>query len=156
LDKREREADVTNDGTIVVGVDGSEQGDRALDWAIEEAKLRGARLRLVSAWHVPAVAYGGPGFAPQLQEPLDKTFEEVAQKVVDTAAKRAREAGVEAEMGVEQGQAAEVLVEAGANADLLVIGSRGHGGFAGLLLGSVSAQCAHHSPCALVIVRPRG
>jgi len=151
---KEKEEHVTQNGTIVVGVDGSEHGERALDWAIEEAKLRGARLRLVSAWHVPAVVYGGPGFAPQLEEPLDKTFEEVAQEVADDAAKRAREAGVEAETSVVQGQAAEALVEAGANADLLVVGSRGHGGFTGLLLGSVSAQCAHHSLCALVIVRP--
>ncbi len=86
--------------------------------------------------------------------PLDKTFEEVAQEVVNNAAKRAREAGVEAETSVVQGQAAEALVGAGADADLLVVGSRGHGGFTSLLLGSVSAQCAHHSPCALVIVRP--
>lgn len=145
---------MAQNGRIVVGVDGSEPSQRALDWAIEEAKLRGARLRLVCAWHVPAVVYGGPGFAPQLDEPLDKTFEEVAQEVVDDATKRARETGVEAETSVVQGQAAEALVEAGADADLLVVGSRGHGGFTGLLLGSVSAQCAHHSPCALVIVRP--
>jgi nucleotide-binding universal stress UspA family protein len=144
----------TDKGTIVVGVDRSEHSERALDWAIDEAKLRGARLRLVSAWHVPTVAYGGPGFAPQLDEPLDKTFEQVAEEAVDAAAKRAREAGVEAVTSVVQGQAAEALVEAGANAELLVVGSRGHGGFSGLLLGSVSAQCAHHAPCALVIVRP--
>jgi nucleotide-binding universal stress UspA family protein len=150
----EKEEQVTQNGTIVVGVDGSEQGERALDWAIDEARLRGSRLRLVSAWHVPAVAYGGPGFAPQLDEPLDKTFEEVAQEVVDAAAQRAHAAGVEAETSVVQGQAADVLVKAGANAGLLVVGSRGHGGFTGLLLGSVSAQCAHHSPCALVVVRP--
>lgn len=138
--------------TIVVGVDGSDQGERALDWAIAEAKLRGVHLRLVSAWHVPAVVYGGPGFAPQIDEPLDKTFEEVAEEIVEAGAKRAREAGIEAETSVKQGQAAEVLVDAGRNADLLVVGSRGHGGFAGLLLGSVSAQCAHHAKCPLVIV----
>jgi nucleotide-binding universal stress UspA family protein len=151
---KEKDEQVTQNGWIVVGVDGSEHGERALDWAIEEAKLRSAQLRLVCAWHVPAVVYGGPGFAPQLDEPLDNTFEEVAQEVADDAAKRAREAGVEAETSVVQGQAAEALVEAGGNADLLVVGSRGHGGFTGLLLGSVSAQCAHHSLCALVIVRP--
>jgi nucleotide-binding universal stress UspA family protein len=138
---------------IVVGVDGSDPGERALEWAIAEAKLRGVQLRLVSAWHVPAVVYGGPGFAPQIDEPLDKTFEEAAEEVVEAAAKRAREAGIEAETSVKQGQAAEVLMEAGTNADLLVVGSRGHGGFAGLLLGSVSAQCAHHAQCPLVIVR---
>jgi nucleotide-binding universal stress UspA family protein len=145
---------VTKDGTIVVGVDGSEHGEHALNWAVQEAKLRGAQLRLVSAWHVPAVVYGGPGFAPQLEEPLDKTFEEVAEEVVEAAAKRAREAGVEADPTVMQGHAAEVLIEESGRVGLLVVGSRGHGGFAGLLLGSVSAQCAHHAKCPVVIVRP--
>jgi nucleotide-binding universal stress UspA family protein len=77
-------------GTIVVGVDGSEHGERALDWAIEEAKLRGARLVLLSAWHVPASVYGAPGFAPQLDGRMDKPFEDVAEEVADAAAKRAR------------------------------------------------------------------
>jgi nucleotide-binding universal stress UspA family protein len=58
-------------------------------------------------------------------------------------------------VAVGQGQAAEVLVNVAEDADLLVVGSRGHGGFSGLLLGSVSAQCAHHAPCPLLIVRPR-
>jgi nucleotide-binding universal stress UspA family protein len=140
--------------TIVVGVDGSESGQRALDWAIAEAKAHGAHLHLVSAWHVPAVVYGGPGYGPQVDEPLEKTFEEVAEEVLEAAAKHAREAGVEAETSVKHGQAAEVLVDTAANADLLVVGSRGHGGFTGLLLGSVSAQCAHHARCPLAIIRP--
>jgi nucleotide-binding universal stress UspA family protein len=144
----------TANGTIVVGVDGSEQGERALDWAIDEAKLRGARLLLISAWHVPAIAYGSPGFAPQLEKPLDRTFEEVAGESVAAALERVRAAGLEAETSVRQGQAAEVLIEASGSADLLVVGSRGHGGFAGLLLGSVSAQCAHHAKCPVMIVRP--
>ena len=88
--------------TIVVGVDGSENGERALDWAIEEAKLRGARLVLLSAWHVPAFIHGAPGFAPQLEEPLDKPFEEVAEEVADAAAKRARKAGAEGEGSVDR------------------------------------------------------
>jgi len=93
----EKEEHVTQDSTIVVGVDGSEHGEQALDWAIDEAKLRGARLLLISAWHVPAIAYGGPGFAPQLDEPLDRTFEEVAEESVAAALKRVRAAGLEAE-----------------------------------------------------------
>jgi len=140
-------------GTIVVGVDGSEHAERALEWAIDEAKFRNARLRLVSAWHIPTAAYGAPGFAPAVN--LDRAFREVAEESVENAARRAREAGIEVDVAVGQGQAAEVLVNVAEDADLLVVGSRGHGGFSGLLLGSVSAQCAHHAPCPLLIVRPR-
>jgi nucleotide-binding universal stress UspA family protein len=138
--------------TIVVGVDGSEHGERALDWAVKEANLRGARLRLVAAWHLPPTVYSGPGYIPTMG--TRESFEEFASEAANAAATRAREAGVEADPVVCEGQAAEVLVEEAANADMLVVGSRGHGGFAGLLLGSVSAQCAHHAVCPLVVVRP--
>jgi nucleotide-binding universal stress UspA family protein len=138
--------------TIVVGVDGSEHGERALDWAIKEANLRGARLRLVAAWHLPPTVYSGPGYIPTLG--TRESFEEFASEAAEAAATRAREAGVEADSLVREGQAAEILLEEAANADMLVVGSRGHGGFAGLLLGSVSAQCAHHARCPLMVVRP--
>lgn len=138
--------------TIVVGVDGSEHGGRALDWAVKEAGLRSARLRLVVAWHLPPAVYSGPGYIPVVG--TRESFEEFAREAGDAAATRARDAGVEADLVVREGQAAEVLLEEAANADLLVVGSRGHGGFTGLLLGSVSAQCAHHAHCPLVVVRP--
>ena len=144
----------TQQETIVVGVDGSEHGERALDWAVKEAGLRGARLRLVAAWHIPPTVYSGPGYIPTAG--TRESFEEPASEAAEAAAARARDAGVEAEAVAREGQAAEVLVEEAANADMLVVGSRGHGGFAGLLLGSVSAQCAHHAVCPLVIVRPAG
>jgi nucleotide-binding universal stress UspA family protein len=140
-------------GAIVVGMDGSDHADRALGWAIEEAKLRGAVVKVVAAWHVPAFVYGAPGFVPLAGEPLDDQIRAAAERVATAAAERVRTAGLEADAVVQQGQAADVLVDAAANADLLVVGSHGHGGFTGLLLGSVSAQCAHHSPCPLVIVR---
>jgi nucleotide-binding universal stress UspA family protein len=143
----------TNGYKIVVGVDGSEHAERALAWAIQEAKLRNARIEVVSAWHVPVLAYGGPGFAPQLDTAVDETFKEVAEESVAAAAQSARDADVDVDVAVEHGATVEALLEAAEDADLLVVGSRGHGGFAGLLLGSVSAQCAHHAPCPLVIVR---
>jgi nucleotide-binding universal stress UspA family protein len=144
----------TSQTKIIVGVDGSEHAARALDWAMAEAELRDVALRVVSAWHVPAAAYGAPGFAPTSDRSVQETFKEVAEDNAKAAVERARAGGINAAAAVLQGQPAEVLVEAAADADLLVIGSRGRGGFAGLLLGSVSAQCAHHAPCPLVIVRP--
>jgi nucleotide-binding universal stress UspA family protein len=138
---------------IVVGTDGSEHADRALAWAIEEAKLRDAQLKVVTAWHVPTMVYGAPGFVPSVSPSIDETFQKAAEEAAATATEQVRRAGVDVGVSVKQGQPADVLLEAAANADLLVVGSRGHGGFVGLLLGSVSAQCAHHAPCPLVIVR---
>jgi nucleotide-binding universal stress UspA family protein len=137
---------------IVVGVDGSEHSDRALTWAIDEAKLRGSRLQVVSAWHVPAVVYGGPGITPPLAN-IESSFKEVAEESATMAATSAREAGVQVDLDVQHGPTVDRLLDAAEDADLLVVGSRGHGGFTGLLLGSVSAQCAHHATCPLVIVR---
>jgi nucleotide-binding universal stress UspA family protein len=139
--------------TIVVGTDGSEHAARALGWAIEEAKLRDAQIHVVTAWHVPTAAYGAPGFVPLTTPSIEETFRKAAEEAAATATEQARSAGVRVDVSVKQGQPADVLLDAAASADLLVVGSRGHGGFVGLLLGSVSAQCAHHAPCPLVIAR---
>jgi nucleotide-binding universal stress UspA family protein len=136
-------------GTIVVGVDGSPGAEEALDYAVREAKEKGAALRIVSAWHVPTMAYAGGMAAP-----LDpETFREGAEAAARDAAARASDAQLETV--VEEGQAADVLLEAAKDADLLVVGSRGLGGFTGLLLGSVSQQVAHYAHCPVVIVRGR-
>jgi nucleotide-binding universal stress UspA family protein len=136
-----------------VGVDGSEHAERALDWAIRQARLTSARVRLVTAWHVPSLLYGAVAYVPSVEAPIDDTFRETAEQIAAAASERARDAGVEVEAVVGQGQPADLLIEAAEHAALLVVGSRGHGGFVGLLLGSVSAQLAHHAPCPLVIVR---
>ena len=136
--------------TIVVGVDGSTGGQAALRFAVAEARLRGADVRAVTAWHMSTMAYGG-GFGPG----VDPTaFEESANASLERAlAALGDEAkGVEITRALRMGQPAQVLVEEGSDADLLVVGSRGHGGFAGLLLGSVSHQCALHARCPVVIV----
>ena len=143
-------------GTVVVGVDGSPFAELALRFAAEEAKLRAARLRVVTAWHVPAMISGG-GFAPVAVYPIDsKEFEDSAKAGLEqTVRSFANElAGLEVEQVVERGQPSEVLVEQAEGGELLVVGTRGRGGFAGLLLGSVSQQCAHHAPCPIVIVPP--
>jgi nucleotide-binding universal stress UspA family protein len=138
---------------IVVGVDGSDESQRALAFALEEAKLRGAELDVVHAWHYPPVA--GSGFAPPVDEAVYKTVADAAQELVDDAVEVARAAGVEARGAAVEGPPAETLVEVADGADILVVGSRGRGGFTGLLLGSVSQQCAHHARCTVAIV-PRG
>ena len=137
-------------GTIVVGVDGSAGAQEALRFAASEAKLRGDRLRAVIVWHVPTMAYGG-GFGPAVS-PTE--FEDNARATLEAALAAVGDevAGLEVEQAVRTGQPALVLVEEAQDADLLVVGSRGHGGFVGLLLGSVSQQCAHHASCPVVVV----
>ena len=139
-------------GLIVVGTDGSEHAQRALDWAAEEAALRGASVRVVTAWHVPAMVYAG-GYAPMVAPSVDEAGKQAADEIVEAAAEKLRESGVEVETSVCHAQAADALIEEAESADLLVVGSRGHGGFTGLLLGSVGQQCAHHAACPVVIVR---
>ena len=138
---------------IVVGFDGSECADRALDWAIEEAKVRGSSLRVITTWHVPTQIYGAPGFVTVVSAPLDEAARDWARGVASGAAERARDQGIEAKSIAPEGQAADALIDASKRASLLVVGSRGHGGFVGLLLGSVGQQCAHHALCPLVIIR---
>jgi nucleotide-binding universal stress UspA family protein len=138
--------------TIVVGVDGSSGSVAALRFAIEEAKTRGAEVRAVNAWHVPGTAYGS-GLAPAPVSVSD--YEQIGRDALDSALAQVAASvdGVELTPVVRKGQAAEVLVTEAKDAELLVVGSRGLGGFRGLLLGSVSQQCAHHAPCPLVVVR---
>jgi nucleotide-binding universal stress UspA family protein len=140
--------------TIVVGVDGSVGAREALLHALGEARLRGARLRAVAAWHMSTMAYAGGGFAPGIDPAV---FEESARAELDAAlaALGSQADGVEIDRVVRMGQPAQVLVEEARGAELLVVGSRGHGGFAGLLLGSVSHQCAMYASCPVVVVHQR-
>lgn len=137
---------------IVVGVDGSASARAALRFALVEARLRGDAVRAVAAWHVPIAAYGGalvppdPALVADLEPQTRRTLDRALAEVADEAA------GLELEPVVREGLPARVLLEEAEGADLLVVGSRGLGGFRGLLLGSVSQQCAHHAPCPVVIV----
>jgi nucleotide-binding universal stress UspA family protein len=135
--------------TIVVGVDGSAYSLAALRWAIEEARLRGAKVRAVTAWSYPHVSTYHEA-AHALKLPLAEDAAAIFKHAVAEAA--GDDPGVEIETEVMESGPASALVEAAKDASLLVVGSRGLGGFRGLLLGSVSQQCAQHSPCPLVIV----
>jgi nucleotide-binding universal stress UspA family protein len=137
-----------NSRRIVVGVDGFESSKAALRWAIHQAKLTGAVVEAVTAWHIPA----GSGMVPVADMP---DYQEDARIVLTEAiAEMATlDTDVEVRPRVVQGRAAQVLVQAAEGADLLVVGSRGHGGLAEALLGSVGQYCVHHAPCPVVIMR---
>jgi len=139
--------------TIVVGVDGSEESKQALRWALGEARLRGARVVALRAWIYPALAGGGliPVTTDLLEQLTQNETKELAATVEEVAA---GETDVQVDQVVVEDAPARALVAASQDADLLVVGTRGHGGFTGLVLGSVSQQCAHHAPCPVVIVPP--
>jgi nucleotide-binding universal stress UspA family protein len=141
---------------VVVGYDGSQGAEAALDAALEEARRRGATLRVVGAWHVPAPLVGSSA-APSAAARLGEDLRAALAEAVDAAAAALRErgTGVEIEAVVIEGQAVTVLTGEAAAADLLVVGSRGLGGFRELLLGSVSHQCAQHAACPVLIVPPQ-
>ena len=141
---------------IVVGVDGSEGSKHALAWAAEEARLRHAPLAVVLAWQLPATFDTGAAWVHMSSEVIDDVRKLAQQRLDDVCSELASLLeGVDVDRRVVEGATAPALIEAAENADLLVVGTRGHGGFAGLLLGSVSQQCAHHSPCPIVIIPPR-
>jgi nucleotide-binding universal stress UspA family protein len=142
---------------IVVGVDHSAGAKEALRFALEEARLRQATLRAVHAWQFGYIgATGMEGALPAIGGELHE-YRAAAEAALDATLREAiPDAGeVEVERHVVEGAPAAVLVEESRGADMLVVGSRGHGGFAQLLLGSVSQQCAHHAECPVVIVRSK-
>ncbi|MGH2971598.1 MAG: universal stress protein [Gaiellaceae bacterium] len=145
---------------IVVGVDQSAGAKAALMFAHEEARLRGAALRAVHAWRFGYNGYigyaGFEGGAPAVGDDISELREAAAAALDATVREALPSPGlVEIEQRVVEGTAGAVLIDESRNADLLVVGSRGHGGFAQLLLGSVSQQCAHHAACPVVIVRSK-
>jgi len=142
---------------IVVGVDHSEGAKAALRFALEEATLRQATLRVVHAWQYAYIgATGFEGSLPALGGDI-KELRDAAERDLDATLQEAiPETGtIELERRVVEDRPAAALVEESRGADMVVVGSRGHGGFAGLLLGSVSQQVAHHAACPVVIVHKK-
>ena len=138
---------------IVVGVDGSEGSRRALEWAYEEAAQRGASLQVVSAWGAsPMPPLPEAGTWPPPTDELRSAAKAMVDLVVhDVVGSRS---DVDLEATVAEGPPARMLLERARDADMLVVGSRGLGGFGSLMLGSVSTQCAQHATCPTVIVPP--
>lgn len=136
---------------IVVGVDSSETSLKALRWALAEARLRSASVEMVHAFPRPELV----GMTMVVTLPSDDELRAASDQVLAEALEAVGGAGdVPVTTHVGPGGPASVLVEVGAGADLLVIGSRGLGGFRGLLLGSVTQQVIAHAPCPVVVITP--
>jgi nucleotide-binding universal stress UspA family protein len=134
-------------GRIVVGIDGSQPSREALRWAVAQAVLTSGRVQAVIAWSHP-LSSGLPVLA-------EVDWRGDARRALDVAlAEVLGEGAAAVEPCAMEGHPARVLLQAAKGADLLVVGSRGHGGFAGVLLGSVSDYVVKHAPCPVVVVRP--
>lgn len=143
-------ADIRNDAApIIIGIDGSDSSYTALREAVRLAEALGAPLRAVAVWDIPTSMYDV--YAP----PQDWTPESDAHRVLEDAAQHVFGAEVPSWFSttVRQGGAAGVLVKESRGAEMLVLGSRGHGGFVGMLLGSVSTAAVAHAQCPVLIVR---
>jgi len=137
---------------VIVGVDGSDASKDALRWAVHQAGLVGAEVHAIYAWRVPNTFYGG-GVPSAVERDLahdsQTELNEIITEVVGEHPEHLIAKAVE-------GHAAPTLVEASEHAQLLVVGSRGRGAFAGMLLGSISDYCVSHAGCPVVVVRHRG
>jgi nucleotide-binding universal stress UspA family protein len=138
---------------IVVGLDGSPGSLTALHWAADEARAHGATLRVLAAWHPSAVS-SLPAWG--VAEPVETALAELLEGLRETLAAEGVVAGdgLAVESVVVEGHPAGALIEAATTADLVVVGRRGHGGFSGMLLGSVSQHVAAHAACPVVVVPP--
>lgn len=138
---------------VVVGIDGSAASGRALRWGADEAHEHGAELYVVMAYSIPA-----PPVAVGLAQPPWRNEDEW-RKDAETALGETlhetlgEDVGIQVRTEVVEGSPAKALIDASKGADLLVVGTRGHGGFAGMLLGSVSQHITTHAACAVTVVR---
>jgi nucleotide-binding universal stress UspA family protein len=134
---------------IVVGIDGSESSKDALRWAAHQAELTGASLEAVTTWEISSNSLGFAVPIPNDYNPAVSSKQTLDETIADVLGK----SDLQVVRHVIEGEAARSLLDIAKGADLLVVGSRGHGPFAGALLGSVSAYCAAHSTCPVVVVR---
>ncbi|MEU9372782.1 universal stress protein [Streptomyces sp. NPDC048255] len=140
---------------IVVGVDGSKHSKEALRWGVEQARMVGGRVHAVMAWEWNRNPFAiGTAAAHTAEEEVVTAEEAARRKLADTVASSVGTSpGVPVFRRVEQGSPAQVLVDASKEADLMVVGTRGYGGFRGALLGSVSQQVVQYSASTVVVVR---
>lgn len=143
-------------GTWVVGVDGSSDGDRALEWAVLHGADRAARLRLVTVWQIPITSMSTLDGSVAL--PFDgRALGDAALRDMEELAARTQErVDIPIEAAAVEGGTAATLLDEAQRAELLILGSRGRGGFGSLLLGSTSSQCAAHADSPTVVIRGDG
>jgi nucleotide-binding universal stress UspA family protein len=142
------------DGGVAVGVEGSASSLRALALAAEEAERRQTFLHIVRAWSLrtaPRPADCPPGAVPSVDE-YERAVQEDTERIVEK--KLGSNPPVEVRIHVVHSPSPQALLSASRGADLLVVGHRGRGGFAGLMLGSVAEQCVRHAACPVLVVRP--
>jgi nucleotide-binding universal stress UspA family protein len=136
---------------IVVGVDGSEGSQRALAWALDDARRRGGvTVEVVHAWEPPVLVGSPVGAVPPV--PVDGPYTDVAHQILADAVAAVDSSGLTVEQVVIEGAPGAALCDRSAAAALLVVGSSGHGAVMDALIGSVSQYCAHHAACPLVLI----
>jgi len=138
---------------VVVGVDGSAGSVAALGWAVRYAQQAGATVRAVLAWHYPGAAGGPPVEVSPLRPATERQMRDRLNEAVTQVYPGPSSDNVEAK--VSYGHPAEVLIDESRDADLLVVGHRGHGGFPGMHLGSVSIHCVNAAECPVTVVRTK-
>jgi nucleotide-binding universal stress UspA family protein len=138
---------------VVVGVDGSPESVAALQWAARYSEATGATVRAVLSWHFPAAAGPAPvGVAPKpISNEINASMQETLGNAIAEVYGEPSPGRVESR--IDYGHPAQVLIDESGNADLLVVGSRGHGKFTGMVIGSVSIHCVTHAHCPVVVVR---
>lgn len=143
---------------IVVGIDGSEDSKQALRWAAQQAALTHAPLQAITAWHYPVdfgTAWQIPATYGRSHDFSQVDFSADAKRTLDGAIEEVlgKDPRVSVTPQLVSGHPAEVLIEASEHAGLLVVGASGHGGFVGMLLGSVTQHCVSHASCPVVVIR---
>jgi nucleotide-binding universal stress UspA family protein len=138
--------------TVLVGVDGSENSRRALKWAAAEAADHGADLVVLNVWEhtVPPPAGSLSVSERYVPEPSQQSTDELVREITDVLG---QDPPVLVHPRIKQGNPAKILIEESTDVDLLVVGTRGHGGFGGLVLGSVSQHVAAYAKCSVTVAR---
>jgi nucleotide-binding universal stress UspA family protein len=140
---------------IVVGVDGSSSSRAALRWAVRQAELTGADVEALTAWRAPTlVGLGGQFAEVDARGSEDGTIKAAAESMLRAEIDEvAGPHGAQIKAQVGEGSAAQLLLDVADGATMVVVGSRGHGGLTGTLLGSVGQTLAQHAPCPVLIIR---